>query len=78
MWEQAGKPDGADFSYDARTQLQQQLASGKSVQDLENALRGPKQTAPKQEAASQNGDKQNGNAAQVGHIYDSKCRLDRA
>lgn len=41
MWEQAGKPDGANFSDDARRQLQQQLQSGKSVQDLERALKGP-------------------------------------
>ena len=41
MWEQAGKPDGANFSDDARRQLEQQLQSGKSVQDLERALKGP-------------------------------------
>ena len=74
MWEQAGKPDGADFSNDARNQLQQQLQSGKSVQDLESALRGPKQNGAsqngngaKQNGASQNGNgaKQNGNGTQV-------------
>lgn len=65
MWEQAGKPDGADFSYDARNQLQQQLASGKSVQDIENALRGPKKTETKQDGASQTGDKQTDGGAQV-------------
>ena len=41
MWEQAGKPDGANFSDDARRQLEQQLQSGKSVQDLERALKSP-------------------------------------
>lgn len=66
MWEQAGKPDGADFSSDARNQLQQQLQSGKSVQDLENALKGPKQNGAsqngaKQTGASKNGAHQNGN-----------------
>ena len=43
MWEQAGKPDGANFSDDARRQLEQQLQSGKSVQELERALKGPPQ-----------------------------------
>jgi len=47
MWEQAGKPDGANFSDDARRQLEQQLQSGKSVQDIERALKGPSdQKAP--------------------------------
>ena len=41
MWEQAGKPDGANFSDDARRQLEQQVQSGKSVQDIERALKGP-------------------------------------
>lgn len=49
MWEQAGKPDGANFSDDARRQLQQQLQAGKSVQDLEQALKGPSHQPPKQE-----------------------------
>ena len=47
MWEQAGKPDGANFSDDARHQLEQQVQSGKSVQDIERALKGPSdQKAP--------------------------------
>ena len=47
MWEQAGKPDGANFSDDARRQLEQQVQSGKSVQDIEHALKGPSdQKAP--------------------------------
>lgn len=49
MWEQAGKPDGANFSDDARRQLEQQLQSGKSVQDLEHALKGPSQQPQQQE-----------------------------
>ena len=49
MWEQAGKPDGANFSDDARRQLEQQLQSGKSVQDLERALKGPSQQPQQQE-----------------------------
>lgn len=49
LWEQAGKPDGANFSDDARRQLQQQVQSGKSVQDIERALKGPSdQKAPEQ------------------------------
>ena len=48
LWEKAGKPDGANFSDDARRQLQQQLESGRSVQDLERSLKGgqPEQKAP--------------------------------
>lgn len=48
MWEQAGKPDGANFSEDARRQLEQQLQSGKSVQDLERALKSPSDQAQQQ------------------------------
>lgn len=48
MWEKAGKPDGANFSDDARRQLEQQLQSGKSVQDLERALKGPSDQAQQQ------------------------------
>jgi len=48
LWEQAGKPDGANFSDDARRQLQQQVQSGK-VQDIERALKGPSdQKAPEE------------------------------
>ena len=50
MWEQAGKPDGANFSDDARRQLEQQLQSGKSVHDLERALKGPSQQQGQQPA----------------------------
>ena len=32
MWEKAGKPDGADFSNDARSVLREQLQSGTAVQ----------------------------------------------
>ncbi len=32
MWEKAGKPDGADYSNDARRVLQEQLQSGTAVQ----------------------------------------------
>lgn len=49
MWEKAGKPDGANFSDDARRQLEQQLQSGKSVQDLERALKGPSDQPQQQE-----------------------------
>ena len=50
LWERAGKPDGADFSKDARQTLERQLASGTSVQDLERSLKAPS-PAPVQEAA---------------------------
>lgn len=48
MWEKAGKPEGADFSNDARRSLEQQLASGTSVQDLERLIKAP--SAPPAEA----------------------------
>lgn len=41
LWEKAGRPDGADFSGDARNTLQQQLASGMSLEQLEKALKEP-------------------------------------
>ena len=75
MWEQAGKLDGADFSNDARNQLQQQLQSGKSVQDLENALRGPKQNGASQNGAKQNGASQNG-AQQNGNGNGNGAQVD--
>ncbi|KAK9816496.1 hypothetical protein WJX72_001009 [[Myrmecia] bisecta] len=40
LWEQAGKPEGADFSHDARRMLEDQLRGGVSVQDLERRLKG--------------------------------------
>ena len=41
LWEKAGRPDGADFAQDARATLEAQLLAGKSVQDLEAALKAP-------------------------------------
>ena len=41
LWEQAGRPDGADFAGDARATLEAQLRAGKSVQDIEVALKAP-------------------------------------
>ena len=41
LWEQAGKPDGANFSTDARSTLEKQLQQGKTVEDLERILKGP-------------------------------------
>ena len=48
LWEQAGRPDGADFAQDARATLEAQLRAGKSLQDVEAALKAPdpKVTAP--------------------------------
>lgn len=45
MWEKAGQPDGADFSNDARKALEQQVLSGKSLQELERALKSPEPQA---------------------------------
>ena len=72
MWEQAGRPNGADFSNDARQQLQQQLQSGKTVQDLEQALKGPKQNGASANGASANGASANG-ASKNG--YGAQVRL---
>ena len=41
LWEQAGKPDGANFSNDARSTLEKQLQQGKTIEDLERILKGP-------------------------------------
>ena len=46
LWEQAGKPDGADFSGDARRALEAQLQQGKTVEELERALRAPDAQKP--------------------------------
>ena len=45
LWEKAGRPDGADFATDARSTLQAQLAAGKSLQELERALKEPEPQA---------------------------------
>lgn len=52
LWEKAGRPDGADFSNDARQALERQLAGGVSLQDLEQGLRSAA-PAPPQEALPQ-------------------------
>lgn len=49
---QAGRPDGADFAGDARRMLAAQLAQGRSVADLEKALRSPKRQASASRAFS--------------------------
>ncbi len=41
LWEKAGRPDGADFSNDARKTLQQQLDGGMSLDQLEKSLKEP-------------------------------------
>ena len=46
LWEQAGRPNGADFSQDARRKLEKQLRAGRTVQDLERALRAPSAEKP--------------------------------
>ena len=45
LWEKAGRPEGADFAADARSTLQAQLASGRSLQELESALKAPEPQA---------------------------------
>ena len=41
LWEQAGKPDGADFGVRARELLEGRLRAGESLQDVERSLREP-------------------------------------
>jgi hypothetical protein len=50
LWEQEGKPDGADFSEKARKLLEGRLRDGTSVADLEKQLKGP--SPPKQQQAA--------------------------
>lgn len=48
LWEQAGKPDGADFGSQAREALVADLTAGKSLQDIERTLKGPAEPAHEQ------------------------------
>lgn len=49
MWEAAGKPDGADFGVKARDSLAAEVAQGKSLEKIEEEMRGPQpQTQQKQ------------------------------
>jgi hypothetical protein len=57
LWEKAGRPDGADLSGDARRVLEDQLRSGKSLEEIEKALKGPPAEAP---PSSSNGNGSNG------------------
>lgn len=52
LWEQAGKPDGADFGGEARQMLEGRLRGGESLADIERSLRGP-QPAPAQQQGQQ-------------------------
>ena len=54
LWEKAGRPDGADFSNDARRTLQDQLDKGATIEHLEKSLKAPspqEPEPPKQEEA---------------------------
>ena len=46
LWEQAGRPDGADFAGDARATLEAQARAGKSVEEIEAALKAPEPKVP--------------------------------
>lgn len=46
LWEKAGKPDGADFSNDARGMLQDQLNKGATIEHLEKSLKAPSPKEP--------------------------------
>lgn len=46
MWEQAGRPDSADFSAAAREILEQQLGSGLSPEEIERKLKEPQEPLP--------------------------------
>lgn len=71
LWEKAGRPEGADFSTEARRTLEEHLQSGKTLQDIENMLKAPPPPAPESSAApppsSTNGSGGNGNGA--GSLY---------
>ena len=41
LWEQAGRPEGADFAGDARAALEAQACAGKSVEEIEAAMKAP-------------------------------------
>eukprot|EP00884_Botryococcus_braunii_P013250 jgi/Botrbrau1/21926/Bobra.0249s0050.1 len=81
LWEKAGRPEGADFSSDARKMLEAQLQSGKTIADLERILKAPPQAAapqapapPPPPAASTNGS--NGNGAGPA-VVEKKKSLER-
>lgn len=46
LWEKAGKPDGADFSKDARKSLQEQIQRGATIVHLEKSLKAPSPKEP--------------------------------
>ena len=46
LWEKAGKPDGTDFSSDARHGLQDQLDKGATIEHLEKSLKAPSPKEP--------------------------------
>ncbi|KAL4422809.1 hypothetical protein ABPG75_009006 [Micractinium tetrahymenae] len=52
LWEQAGKPDGADFGDKARQLLEGRLRAGEPLADVERSLRGP-QPAPAEQQQQQ-------------------------
>lgn len=52
LWEQAGKPDGADFTDAATAELSQKLQSGMTLQEVERSLKEP---APLEPEPSQEG-----------------------
>ncbi|PRW33076.1 alpha-glucan water chloroplastic [Chlorella sorokiniana] len=52
LWEQAGKPDGADFGDRARQALEQRLRSGSTIADIEREFRAP-QPPPQQQQQQQ-------------------------
>ena len=41
LWKDAGEPDGADFSHDARAAVERELREGSSIEDIEARLRAP-------------------------------------
>lgn len=49
LWEQAGKPDGADFAESARQMLEKRMQAGEALADVENTLRAPAPPAQKEQ-----------------------------
>lgn len=53
MWEAAGKQDGADFADQAREVLANEVLRGKSIQEIEEIVRGPQQPKEQEQQTDQ-------------------------
>jgi alpha-glucan, water dikinase len=46
IWERSGKPEGSDFSAQARAELAARVAAGETLQQIENAFNAPAAAPP--------------------------------